>query len=225
MNNKKQLKILVIAPHPDDEVLGCGGTIAEYSKQGNEVYLLIVTKAYRPDWSAAFLKNRSKEIAKAGKILGIKQTLLLGFPTVKLDTVSQKTLNDKIQEVVNKIRPQTIYIPSGMDLNRDHRIVFESALVAARPKPGSSVKRILTYEVPSETDWGQPLGVFLPTVYEDISKELPTKLRAMAAYKSELKSFPHPRSLEGIKVFAKKRGMEAGMRAAEGFGLIREVIN
>lgn len=215
------VKILVIAPHPDDEVLGCGGTIIKHVKEGHEVFLSIVTKAYTPDWSEDFIKNREKEIAGAIKALGIKKTFFLDLPTVKLDTVPQKELNFKIDGIVSQITPDILYIPHGGDLNRDHRLVFEACLVAARPA-GNKIKKILAYETPSETEWG--LMPFSPTVYVNITKTLGDKLKAMACYKSEIRPYPHPRSLESLNILAKKRGMEAGLTAAEAFMLIREIL-
>lgn len=218
-------KILVIAPHPDDEVLGVGGAIAKHAKKGDEVYLCVVTKAYTPDWSEEFLKNRQKEIKKANKILGVKNTYFLDFPTVKLDTVPQKELSEAISNVVNKVRPAVVYIPHRGDVNKDHRLVFETAVVALRPKPRSVVRKVLSYETLSETEWAAPPteDVFAPNVYVDISDTLKTKLNAMSAYKSELKKYPHPRSLEGITALANKRGIEAGLKAAEAFMLVREI--
>ena len=217
-------KILIIAPHPDDEVLGCGGTIAKYSKKGNEIYLCIVTKAYTPDWSEEFLKNRPKEIKKSNKILGIKKTYFLDFPTVKLDTIPQKELNSAILKVIQEVDPEVLYIPHEGDLNKDHRLVFEAALVAVRPT-SRLVKRILSYETLSETEEGSAIKVFVPNVYEDIAETFNIKIEAMKYYKSEIKEFPHPRSLETIEVLAKKRGSEAGFKYAEAFELIREINN
>lgn len=216
-------KILIIAPHPDDEVLGCGGTIAKYSKRGNEVYLCIVTKAYSPDWSEEFIENRTKEIEESNRTLGIKKTFFLGFPTVKLDTIPQKQLNDSLSRVINEIKPEIVYIPHSGDVSRDHRLVFEGALVATRPNVASSVKKVLCYETLSETEWGRGFREFIPNLYEDITDEIRIKLEAMKAYGSEIKNYPHPRSLEVIEVLAKKRGSEAGMRSAEAFMLIREI--
>ena len=218
-------KILVIAPHPDDEVLGCGGTIAKHVKEGDEVYLCIVTKGYTPDWSEEFIKNRPKEIKKSNEILGIEKTYFLNFPTAKLDTIPQKELNDSISNIVKEIKPEIVYAPHEGDLSKEHRLIFEAALVATRPKPGSSVKKILCYETLSETEWGRNLikKMFIPNVYIDISNTLKEKLKAMKAYKSELKEYPHPRSLEIIKALAKKRGSEAGLKFAEAFMLIREI--
>lgn len=223
------MKILIIAAHPDDEVLGCGGTIKNYINKGEEVYLCVVTKAYTPDWTQEFIENRKKEVVCANKTLGIKKTFFLDLPTVKLDTVPQKKLNDLISECIEKVRPEILYIPFEGDINKDHRLVFESSMVASRPKPGISIRKILCYETLSETEWGssrtrEMKGIFIPNLYIDIFDTLENKLKAMSCYKSELRDFPHPRSLEAIKVLAQKRGTEAGFKAAEAFILIREVI-
>lgn len=222
------MKILIIAPHPDDEVLGCGGTIKKYVSRGNEIFLCIVTKAYTPDWSGDFIKNREEEIKCAKNSLGIKEVVFLGLPTVKLDTVPQKELNDSISECIKNINPDIVFVPFHGDINKDHKLVSEATLVAVRPKPGLSVKKVYCYEVLSETEWAKPAqkieDVFIPNFYEDISDYLNDKLKAMECYKSELKDYPHPRSLEGIKVLAQKRGTECGTKAAEAFILLREVV-
>lgn len=217
------MKALVIAPHPDDEVLGCGGTIAKHAKQGEEVSLCIVTKAYTPDWSEEFIKNRPKEIEKANKILGIRKTFFLDYLTVKLDTIPQKELNEAISKVVNEVKPDILYIPHKGDVNKDHRLVFEASLVATRPI-NHKIKKVLSYESLSETEWGQPIEPFTPNVYIDISDTIKTKIEAMKAYESEIKPYPHPRSLEMINILAKMRGGVVGFDAAEAFILIREVI-
>ena len=215
-------KVLVIAPHPDDEVLGCGGTIARFSKK-NEVYLCIVTKAYSPDWSEKFVKNRPKEVKRAAKILGIKKTFFLDFPTVKLNTIPQKDINEAISKIIREVKPDIVFVPHKGDINSDHRIVFESSLVAVRPD-GGKINKVLSYETLSSTEWGQAIETFIPNVYIDISKTFDKKIKAMKIYKSELKKAPHPRSLEIIEALAKKRGSEAGMDKAEAFMLIREIL-
>jgi LmbE family N-acetylglucosaminyl deacetylase len=221
--NMSSNKVLVIAPHPDDEVLGCGGMIAKYSKQEDKVYLCIVTKACTPDWSEEFIENRKKEVAKANKILGIKKTYFLDYHTVKLDTIPQKELNEAIYKVVKEVNPDILYIPHKGDLNKDHRLIFEASLVAARPV-NHKVKRILSYETLSETEWGQSIEPFIPNVYIDISEIFEKKIEAMKAYESELKEYPHPRSLEIVGALAKKRGSEVGAKFAEAFMLVREII-
>lgn len=221
----ERMRVLVIAPHPDDEVLGTGGTIAKHSKRGDEVYLCIVTKAYTPDWSEKFIKNRPNEIAKANNALGIKKTFFLDLPTVKLDTIPQKVLCDLISQCVTRVNPEIVYLPHRGDLNNDHRLVFQASLVALRPLEGGTVSKILSYETLSETEWGTySENMFVPNVYIDIADTLDDKLKAMSAYQSELREYPHPRSLEMIKVLAQKRGAEAGLTAAEAFIAIRETI-
>ena len=219
------MKILVIAPHPDDEVLGCGGTLARHVSSGDEVYLCVVTKAYPPDCSEDEIKERKREVLKANEILGIKKTYFLDFPTVKLDIVPQKELNDSIARVVNEVQPEAVYIPHRGDVNKDHRLVFDAVIVATRPKPGSSTRRVLSYETLSETEWTAsfPENAFIPNVYVDISETLELKLKAMSEYKTELKEYPHPRSLEAMSALAKVRGAQAGVKAAEAFMLIREI--
>jgi LmbE family N-acetylglucosaminyl deacetylase len=216
------MKILIIASHPDDEVLGCGGTIVKYAKRGDEVHLCIVTKAYTPDWSEEFLKNRLGEIDEANKILGIKKTYFLDFPTAKLDTVPQKELNQAVSKVIKEVAPHILYVSHQGDLHKDHRLVYEAALIASRPME-IPLKRILCYETLSETDEGITIKPFFPNVYHDITDTFRTKVEAMKAYKSEVRQYPHPRSLEIIEALAKKRGSEAGLKLAEAFMLMREI--
>lgn len=210
------MKVLIVAPHPDDEVIGCGGTISKLNKEGGEGYLCILTKGYAPEWTEEFLKNRPEEIKRANEILGIKKTYFLDFPTAKLDTVPQKELNDSILKVLKDLLPEIIYFPNPNDLSKDHRIAAEAVLLAARPGNLSSIKRIFTYETPSTK-------IFNPNFYENIEGEIETKTKAMEAYQSELKEFPHARSAESLKILAQKRGIECGLKFAEGFKLFREI--
>ena len=221
----KKMKILIISPHPDDEVLGCGGTIAKHNADGNDVFLCIVTTAYTPEWSSEFIEKRKEEVENSSMILGIKKTYFLNYPTVKLDTIPQKDLNHALITILDKLKPEIVYIPFKGDLNRDHRLIFEASLVATRPLKNSSVRRILAYEILSETEWGNPLELFSPNVYVDISNTLEKKMNAMVAYQSELRDYPHPRHQDVIRALAVKRGSEAGLKYAEAFCLIREVID
>ena len=214
-------KILVIAPHPDDEVLGCGGTIKKYTQRGAEVSLCVVTSAYTPEWSQEFVDNRPHQIRAAADVLGIEDIYCLDLPTVKLDTLPQKELNEKIAGIVRLVMPEILYIPHRGDLNRDHQLVHEAALVAARPTAGQSIKNVLAYEARSETEWG--FKPFWPTVYEDIACQMESKLKAMQVYASEVKDFPHPRSRGAIEALATVRGSEAGLKRAEAFMLVRSV--
>lgn len=217
------MKILVIAPHPDDEVLGCGGTIKNHVNKGDQVYLCIVTKAYTPDWSEDFITSRAKEIKKSNEILGITKTFFLDFPAAKLDTVPHKDVNHAIDKVIKEVSPEVVYVPYEGDLHKDHQIVFHSSLVATRPAHTVSVKKILSYEVLSETDWASSSAVFAPNIYEDILSTIEDKIKAMEAYQSEVRPYPHSRSLEMLKVLAQKRGVEVNLEFAEAFKLIREI--
>ncbi len=216
------MRVLIISPHPDDEVLGCGGTIAKYVERGDTIYLCIITTVYTPDWSEEYIQNKKIEIQTSTEILGIAKTFSLGLPAVKLDILPQKQINDLLQKIVNETQPEIVFIPWKGDLNRDHRIVFESSLVATRPI-NTTLKKILAYETLSETEWGQSIEAFHPNVYEDISQHFSKKLDAMRSYKSELREHPHPRSLENIEILAKKRGSEVTIKYAEAFMLIREI--
>lgn len=215
--------MLVIAPHADDEVLGCGGTIAKYTLKGWYVDLCIVTHAYEPEWSDEYIKKRNAEIKKSASILRIRHLYQLDFPAVKLDGVSKKQINDELHKIMLKTEPEKLFIPGGEDLNFDHRLVFESCLVAARPFYVKNIKQIAAYETLSESEWG--LSVFTPNYYENIELTISIKQRAMEAYSQELKSYPHPRCAEIIKAFAMKRGSESGYKFAEAFKIIRQIVS
>ncbi len=217
------MKILIIAPHSDDEVLGCGGTIAKHTIKGDEVALCIVTKGYTPDWSEEFMQKRQEQIKMSCEILGISKIYLMNYPTAKLDTIPQKELNQALKEVISDFKPDMMFIPHKGDLNKDHRLIFEAALVAARPIE-HKIKKILVYETLSETEWGQAIELFIPNVYVDITDTFAKKKEAMQAYENEIKPAPHPRSMEVIEALAVKRGSEAGMMKAEAFMLIREMM-
>lgn len=215
-------KVLVIAPHPDDEILGVGGTILKHINKNDEVFLCIVTKAYTPEWSEEFLETRKQELEKIRQFLNIKKIYNLDFPSLKLDTIPKREINEAISRVVSEVNPDILYIPHKGDLRADHRIVFESSLIAIRPI-NNRIKKVLSYETLSETEWGRPLGLFAPNIYVNIEDTIEKKKEAMKIYEGELQEYPHPRSLEGIEILAKKRGLEAGFKFAEAFMLIREI--
>jgi len=215
------MKILIIAPHGDDEVLGCGGIISRYVDEGHKVDLCIVTRPHTPNWSEKYIKDREKEIEKICKIFKINNIKILKFKAALLDEVNHLEMNFEIREVINASKPDEVFIPFYGDLHKDHRIVSESCLVALRPIE-YKIKRIFMYETLSETEWGyQP---FKPNVYIDITKYIENKLKSMKYYSKELKPTPHPRSLEGIRSLARKRGSEVNIMYAEAFILIREII-
>ncbi|MCS6803936.1 MAG: PIG-L deacetylase family protein [Acidobacteriota bacterium] len=221
-------RILVIAPHPDDEVLGVGGTMARLVREGHDVYAAIVTRGDPSMFDAASVEQTREEARAAHKRLGIHETIFLeGLPAALLDTVPHARLNEALTELLNTVRPDYLFIPFAGDLHRDHRLVFESALVAARPTGSSLVQAIYAYETLSETNWFAPplTPGFVPNSYVDISMVLDVKLDAMRAYQSQLKSFPHERSLEAVEALARCRGAAVGVPAAEAFVLVRRVVS
>jgi len=229
------LKVLVIAAHPDDEVYGVGGTMVKHIKKGDEVYVCLLTEGvttqYRHTMSkislAKLIKQKKQESLEAAKILGIKEVFFFDLPDMKLNTIAHPEINQPIEECIANLLPEIVYTHHWGDVNKDHRLVFESTMVAVRPGLKSPIKRVLIYETPSSSEWNAPIltNQFLPNVFVDISEELDLKVQAMKAYKSELREFPHPRSIEAVTTYAQKRGLEVGKRVVECFMLIREIVD
>ena len=209
------MKILVIAPHPDDEVLGMGGTIKKLSKK-NKIILCVVSEGATAQYKdKKMIKVRRDSCKKTAKILGISQTIFLDYPDMRLN-LSHLDINKKLEEIIEKYRPEIVYTAPKNDLNLDHQIVFNSTLVACRPKSG--VKQILCYEIQGNTK-----VPFAPNVFENIEKEFPYKIKGFKMYKSEIEEFPNPRSIAAIENLAIQRGIESGTKKAEAFELIRVV--
>ncbi|MBR6727557.1 MAG: PIG-L family deacetylase [Clostridia bacterium] len=219
------MKILIIAPHPDDEVLGVGGTALKRAQCGDEVTVCVVTRGVEPLFPAEAVEKTRAEAVEAHRLLGIGKTLYLDFPSVMLESVPRYELNAAIARVVAELEPDEVYIPHSGDMQLDHRLVADAAMVALRPKYKHKVARVYAYETVSETGWNTPSvqNAFLPTVYEDISDTLEAKLEAMACYRSQLDDFPGARSLEALRALAVFRGTTVGVAAAEAFALIREI--
>ena len=209
------MKILVIAPHPDDEVLGMGGTIKKLSKK-NKIILCVVSEGATAQYKdKKMIKVRRDSCKKTAKILGISQTIFLDYPDMRLN-LSHLDINKKLEEIIEKYKPEIVYTAPKNDLNLDHQMVFNSTLVACRPKSG--VKQILCYEIQGNTK-----VPFVPNVFENIEKEFPYKIKGFKMYKSEIEEFPNPRSIAAIENLAIQRGVESGTKKAEAFELIRVV--
>ncbi len=214
---------VVLSPHPDDEVLGAGGSIAALARAGHAVHVVIVTKGDAL-FDAQLIERGRAEARKAHEILGVTATHFLDeFPAAKLDTVPHFQLNARLASVIRELRPEAVYIPFVGDVHRDHQAVAESAMVACRPIDGSSVRQILAYETLSETNWNAPgiTPAFTPNVFTNVSDTLQQKLDAMAAFRSQLRPFPHERSVEAVEHLARYRGATVGLAAAEAFLLVR----
>jgi N-acetylglucosamine malate deacetylase 1 len=218
--------ILVIAPHPDDEVLGVGGTIARFSAAGASTHVAIVTSAKAPTFDPAFQQQIEEETRAAHQVLGVSQTHYCEFPAAQLDRVSHSEINAKLSHLVEEVRPDTLFIPFVGDIHLDHQLIFLSSLVAARPRSSSAPARILAYETLSETNWMAP-GIsptFSANFYVDISTTLETKIAAFEKYRSQQKQFPDERSTATIRALAQLRGATVYREAAEAFVLVRGVV-
>jgi LmbE family N-acetylglucosaminyl deacetylase len=221
--------ILIIAPHADDEVLGCGGSIVRFSEEGHDVIVVVMTNASvgAPEiFSADSISRVRAEALDSHKLLGVKETLFLDLPGPQLDQYPSYRISDAIAALIKTHRPDTLLVPHHGDLHVDHRVVFDAALVAARPQNGMSVRKILAYETLSETDWVNPTGgaVFAPNYYVGLTEQqLETKLNAMNVFKSQLREFPHPRSLVSLEALARLRGGCVGRVAAEAYVLVRSI--
>ncbi len=217
--------ILVIAPHPDDEVLGCGGIMKKYTEAGAQVYVLVISRGTAKFYSDERIDNVRKEARNAHHFLGVKETIFLDFPAPELDTVSISGISKAIAEVINKFNIQIVFLPHRGDIHHDHTIVFNAGLVASRPVEQYSVKEIYCYETLSETEWAAPFGddAFIPTYFVNITEQIDSKLEAFKCFKSQIRPFPNSRSLETIEALAIFRGSTVGFERAEGFALIRTI--
>jgi N-acetylglucosamine malate deacetylase 1 len=218
-------KILVLAPHPDDEVLGCGGIMKKYADAGHEVYVLVATRGTPKMYSDDKIDNVRNEARKAHAILGVKETLFLDFHAPDLDVTSRAELSRAIAPILQKLGIEELYLPHRGDIHHDHTAIFMAGLVAARPVGNYSVKRIYCYETLSETEWAPPFGddAFIPTHFVDISGQIDAKFEAMGCFKSQVRPFPSTRSLETIEALAKFRGATVGFHRAEAFMTIRTI--
>lgn len=225
------MSALVIAAHPDDEVLGCGGTIARLVRAGQPVWIAIlgegVTARYGERSQADPLQVEAlRETShRVGALLGARTVFHFGLPDNRFDTVPLLDLVKRIEGLVAELRPEVVYTQHGGDLNIDHAITFRATLTATRPIAGLSVRRVVAYEVPSSTEWafGQFAPAFCPNIFVDIGATLGAKVAAMQQYETEARPFPHPRSPEALRAIARRWGSVAGLEAAEAFQLIREI--
>ncbi len=217
--------VVVIAAHPDDEALGCGGALARHSKAGEEVHAVFMTDGVSSrgqDADAAKRRDEARESAL--EALGIRSSQTLGYADNRMDTVPLLDVVQRLEAVLAQLEPVRIYTHHAGDLNVDHRLTHQAVMTACRPVPGTSVREILTFEVASSTDWsGNGSAPFLPNVYVDIASTWDAKIHALRAYSTEMRDAPHSRSFENIRAWAVYRGHTVGMALAEAFMLIRSV--
>jgi LmbE family N-acetylglucosaminyl deacetylase len=222
-------KILIIAAHPDDEVLGCFGTIARLIKEGYEAYTLILGEGKTSRDEQRVVENKkdeievlNTEIQKANDTIGIKKVFVESFADNRFDSVDLLDIIKVISKVKEEVKPDIIFTHYEHDLNIDHQITYKAVITATRPMEDECVKEIYSFEILSSTEWNYPLS-FSPDTFFDISDTIDLKIDAMKAYTSELCDYPHPRSLEGIELNAKYQGMRVGKKYVEAFKSIRVV--
>lgn len=218
--------VLVFAPHPDDEILGCGGTMIKHIEAGDEVYVCIATKGCMPLFSTESVNKTRSEALECHKSIGVKKTFFLDFPAAMMEKVERYEMNGKILDVIKEVQPDIVFIPHWGDMQKDHQMVADACMVALRPKYEPKVKSIFSYETMSETAWNAPnvQNEFIPNVFVDISDTLNKKIKALSVFKSQLSEFPDARSLEAVDALAKYRGALMHFKAAEAFMLIRQLL-
>jgi len=216
------MTVLIISAHPDDEVLGCGGTISKLSAKGEEIIVYIVSEGTTAQYDRGKINTKREISNELKRILGIKDIIYGDLPDAELDTVGCLKINKEIEKILHDYDPESIFIQYGADINQDHRAVFDSSAVVSRPFPRKRLKRVLSYEVPSSTEWGNLFyqwKPFNPNYFIDVSDHIEKKIEAMSLYKIELRQYPYPRSFEGIRNLASYRGQSAGVPYAEAFNV------
>ncbi|PJZ61817.1 PIG-L deacetylase family protein [Leptospira adleri] len=227
--------ILTIAAHPDDEILGCGATMARLAAEGCEVHILILAEGLTSRQDTRDRKSNLKELSElaqtavlAGKEVGAKTVEVLDFPDNRMDSIDRLDIIKVIEKKIDEIKPRVIFTHNKNDLNIDHRVVCDSVITACRPLPDQTVKEIYFFEVPSSTEWqiGSSSDLFLPNYFVAIEdKYLQKKMDALKIYDSEMRAFPHSRSLEAVKALATWRGASVGHNAAEAFSVGRIFVS
>ena len=217
--------VIVFAAHPDDEVLGCGGTILKHVSDGDNVTVVFISDGE----SSRVIKEDSIEARctaarKASNILGCNQPIFLNLSDNMLDTYPLLEIIKKIEEIILKFEPNIVYTHYYNDLNIDHQITCRSVLTACRPLPNSLINSILLFETPSSTEWGETRDIFVPQKFVNISDFIKVKRKALEAYKDEMRDFPHPRSYKAIEAIDSFRGATAGYNSAEAFEIYRKIL-
>jgi LmbE family N-acetylglucosaminyl deacetylase len=221
------MKVLALACHPDDETLGCGGTLLKHKAIGDELYWVIVTRTHSPQWPTQVIDQKSREVESVAQAYGMKGVFRLDYPALKLDMIPMTDLIASIRQAVSKIRPDEIYLVNGTDVHSDHQAVFNAAMSAIKPLDMNrlGVKRMLSYETLSSTEAAPPARrpAFQPNIFVDISAHMKAKLGIMKLYETEIQPDPLPRGPAAITALGRFRGATFGVEYAEAFALIREV--
>jgi LmbE family N-acetylglucosaminyl deacetylase len=223
------LNVLVVAAHPDDEVLGCGATIAQLARAGSAIHICVLGEGVTSRASQREAANPQDvdelrgQAEAVGRLLGAREVSLHALPDNRFDTVPLLDIVKTIEVHVDLLRPEIVYTHHSGDLNVDHRITHEAVLAATRPTPGQSVTDVYAWETPSATEWRFGSTRFAPNVFVDVSRTLDDKIAAMHVYEGEVRGFPHPRSTQALRAAAHRWGSTVGLHAAEAFELVRSV--
>lgn len=216
--------ILVVAAHPDDEVIGLAGTLCAHRDKGDTISILILANG--EDARGAAVADAQKRLAQTQTVAGRLKAMVTieDLPDNAFDTVSLLTITQLVEKAITAIKPNLIYTHHPYDLNVDHRLTCQAVLTACRPQPNHPVEKILAFETLSSTEW-QLKGhqQFRPVRYHNIEKYLDEKIEIVSMYQDELRAYPHPRSAEGIRILAQYRGLEVGLKAAEAFEVLRAI--
>lgn len=218
--------ILIVAPHPDDEILGCGGTILKYISLGSKVYWLICTEFYRNGKTVENVKLRAEEIEKVSEMLGFTKRFELGFDAAGITYADLGSMVNKIANIMREIKPAAVFLPNRSDVHTDHQIIFKAAFSCTKNFNFPFIKKVMMYETISETEFAPALAenYFLPNVYIDVSDFFEKKTEIMSIYKSELMAPFFPRSLQALKALGTYRGSAIGKKYAEAFMLLKQII-
>lgn len=222
------MRVLTISAHPDDETLGCGGTLLKHAAQGDDIYWIIATVCHEPQWSADLIRRKAIEVERVAEAFGMKKFFKLGFPNARLDTVAISDLMDPIAKAIEEVRPEMIYLLNGGDIHTDHFMLFTATMSVIKPfymrKRG--IRRVVCYETLSSTD-AAPARVeraFVPNVFSDITPYIDRKIEIMNLYESEIHPDPMPRGDSAIRALARFRGTTIATEYAEAFTLVREIV-
>lgn len=220
-------RVLAISTHPDDETLGCGGTLLKHAAKGDELFWSIVTKTHSPQWPEAVVAQKKREVDAVVQAYGVKELFWLDCPATQLDTFPEADLIEMIRNVISQVRPETVYVVHGGDVHSDHRTVFDACMAVLKPfyMKDLGVKRVLCFETLSSTEAAPALSrqPFIPIVFSDIGDYLQQKIKIMQLFVSELHEDPSPRGPSAITALARYRGATIGVEYAEALMLIREI--
>lgn len=222
------MRVLTISAHPDDETLGCGGTLLKHRAHGDELFWMIATVCHEPRWSAELIERKACEVERVAEAYGMEKFFKLGFPNAKLDTVPVSDMMDPIAEAMSEARPEIVYLLHGGDIHTDHIALFTATMSVLKPfymvKRG--VRRVLCYETLSSTDAAPPRWerAFVPSIFSDITPYLDRKIEIMNLYESEIHAEPMPRGVSAIRALARYRGTTISTEYAEAFTLVREIM-